>query len=539
MTHRYAIDSIALRNGRIFGWGWFLAEDRPAEAIELVVPHADGSVSRVPCTPGGARDDIREAYPQLPHAGASGFLIEGRISGAVDGARAELRVRLQGGERVVLAIDDFPARYCAQTASGEYLRSRLGRLGSLLIRGQLRQVAARIVRRVRESWRLKADREPIRVALASAEPVVLVFDHAMGGGANRFRQGLVAVLRGQAQRVMVVTPDLPRLGYRVALLQGGSEWSMQVDTLAGVLDLIAGASIEAIHLNNLVSFDDPVMVVDWAHERAVAGVRTVCYLHDYFAACPSWTLIDDRGQYCGVPELDRCRSCLARNAVPFLGFLDKPDVARWRRHWGALLGTSELIAFSQASADILLRAYPELERDRIRIRPHRIDYLPTRPVRPRLDEPLVIGIVGHISVPKGALVVKRMAELIGHHQLPARIVVIGTIEHAAPGDALQVHGAFAAERLPDLLESYGVGVCLLPSICPETFSFVTAELMAMEMPLAVFDLGAPAERVRHYRYGRVVAEVDAESALREIFALARDLRARASDDTPGAQLRHG
>jgi glycosyltransferase involved in cell wall biosynthesis len=42
-----------------------------------------------------------------------------------------------------------------------------------------------------------------------------------------------------------------------------------------------------------------------------------------------------------------------------------------------------------------------------------------------------------------------------------------------------------------------VGLCLLPSIWPETFSYVTQELMSLGVPLVCFDLGAPAECVRH------------------------------------------
>jgi len=37
--------------------------------------------------------------------------------------------------------------------------------------------------------------------------------------------------------------------------------------------------------------------------------------------------------------------------------------------------------------------------------------------------------------------------------------------------------------------------------------------MVMGYPLAVFDLGAPAERVRHYRRGLILPQIDAADAL--------------------------
>ena len=44
----------------------------------------------------------------------------------------------------------------------------------------------------------------------------------------------------------------------------------------------------------------------------------------------------------------------------------------------------------------------------------------------------------------------------------------------------------------------------LPSIVPETFSFVAEEVMALGLPLAAFDIGAPAERIRYYTRGAIL-----------------------------------
>ncbi len=38
----------------------------------------------------------------------------------------------------------------------------------------------------------------------------------------------------------------------------------------------------------------------------------------------------------------------------------------------------------------------------------------------------------------------------------------------------------------------------------------------MGLPVACFDLGAPAERVRNYEKGLIISKIDAETALREI-----------------------
>jgi hypothetical protein len=50
----------------------------------------------------------------------------------------------------------------------------------------------------------------------------------------------------------------------------------------------------------------------------------------------------------------------------------------------------------------------------------------------------------------------------------------------------------------------------------------------MGMPLAVFALGAPAERVADYDRGLVISRIDASTALQEIQAFVDDLRRQGS-----------
>ena len=114
-----------------------------------------------------------------------------------------------------------------------------------------------------------------------------------------------------------------------------------------------------------------------------------------------------------------------------------------------------------------------------------------------------------------------MLALIKQNQLAVSIVVIGTLERYSASPALIVTGPFDNSMLPKLLQQHGVGICWLPSICPETFSYVTEEVITMEMPMVCFDLGAPAERVKRYRWGEVARETSARGALDAILSLAK------------------
>ena len=67
-------------------------------------------------------------------------------------------------------------------------------------------------------------------------------------------------------------------------------------------------------------------------------------------------------------------------------------------------------------------------------------------------------------------------------------------------------------RTPSLLGD----IYLIPSVCPETFSYTTEEAMTMGLPVACYDLGAPAERVKKYKKGLIISKIDAQTTLKEI-----------------------
>jgi glycosyltransferase involved in cell wall biosynthesis len=181
--------------------------------------------------------------------------------------------------------------------------------------------------------------------------------------------------------------------------------------------------------------------------------------------------------------------------------------------------------FSNSTRQLLLRAYPDLDPGRISVIPHRVDYLPSR--LPRLDHaaPLVIGIIGHISEQKGALVIGEMLARLERDHPDVRVVVIGTLDVALKSDRLRVTGSFRHEDLVELIETSGINMFFFPSICPETFSYVTEEMMLLGLPIVAFDLGAPGERLRGYGKARLCGEVSSRAALATLVAFHEELAA--------------
>jgi glycosyltransferase involved in cell wall biosynthesis len=531
VAHRFGLDSLVIRDGRFFGWGWFLDDEAGAARCELHLPLRGGGAQTVMCVPAGTRDDLRRAYPQIPHAASAGFLLQGRLRAPLDSSR--------------------PARLVAALANGQV---RSCEVHDLLQIGH----PTGVLRRAWNKWRREglrslvlATRQRTEARLQAAtsrrlllrrlyrwgdgDPLILVIDHGMGGGANRYRHALVNSFAGKGA-VLVVSPVLQELSYRVELRTQDGVFEGQVTRLEAVLRPLERLRRLDIHVNELVSYAEPLALLEWVRAQRARGIgELVFHLHDYHAACPAWTLIDHTGAFCGVPDPIMCLTCLPANTANTMDFTPDVTVPQWRAAWGAFLEVCDrIVAFSWASVDVLAKAHPRLPKEKVTVQPHTVD-VSLRPIRTDPGPPLVIGAVGHLtSAAKGARILREMADLIRERGLPMRIVVFGTLEQHDGDDGIDVLGEYALADLPDLLERQRVGVCLLPSICAETYSFVTAELMAMRAPLAVFPIGAPAERVRQYDLGLVISRIDPAVALDEIAAFAARVLADA-DAAPKGQ----
>jgi len=528
---QFGIDRLVTNGRRVFGWGWVAHPVHAIEELALVVK-GDGWEKRLPVNFGLARADVESAFPRLRNAGSSGFVVTG-YSPRQPAQTLILELRFDDGAEWALDVTHvLESRHAGHRKFRELLwlaravwrRLKRGDIRGILDRAKAQSYAAPslddfdVVTRLLP--RLNGDRR-----------VSLVFDHNLGGGANQYRRRLVDERLAGGCVVLLCTYNLPTLDYRLQVFQlGGDEEIYRISSFLGLERILDQSPVEEIFLNSPVSFDEPLVFADWistmraAHPKA----RLVFAVHDYFSVCPSFVLLNADGRYCGIPDLSECATCLARHQARYVALTPPTEIGPWRALWGRCLQAADDVrCFSDSTRHLLLRAYPDLDRGRITVTPHRVDYLPAR--LPRLDHSsaLVIGILGQISVQKGALLVKEMLGLIDSEHPDVRVVVIGALDIALKSDRLRVTGTYRHEDLVELIEVNGINVFFFPSICPETFSYVTEEMIRLVVPIVAFDLGAPGERLRSYGNARLCGEVSARAALATLVAFHRDLAAKA------------
>jgi glycosyltransferase involved in cell wall biosynthesis len=143
-----------------------------------------------------------------------------------------------------------------------------------------------------------------------------------------------------------------------------------------------------------------------------------------------------------------------------------------------------------------------------------VDYL--RPVRINHTVGRInIAVIGLISYHKGGHILNEMARMIDTDSLyhGIRISVFGSLKAEYRHKNIIEKGEYKRENLPELMENNCIDIILIPSIWGETFSRTTQEAINMNIPVAVFNIGAPPERVSVYAKGIVIDDISAQAAL--------------------------
>ncbi|OFA16194.1 hypothetical protein A4U49_08680 [Acidithiobacillus ferrivorans] len=372
---------------------------------------------------------------------------------------------------------------------------------------------------------------PLRDTLAlllactqAGQAAILIIDHRRGGGANHYRERQVERWRAAGHPVLVYVEDYLTATRTLETQFGDHRWSFQLEDIHTLLTLASELRFGEIWYNSAVFAQDPLVFLEVLAElQTRQQARLVITMHDFYPLCPSYTLVNAEDHYCELPDLATCARCLPDNRHVFTNA--PREMVAWRKSWGRLLDLADtVLCFSASSADLVQRAYPNLAA-RIDVQPHSLEHLPRILPAWSANEPLHIGVIGAISFQKGAAVVQSFADLLVREAPSVRMTVVGTVDPAYPmPTAVRITERYRPEALPAILEDAGINLVWFPSIWPETFSYVTAEVIALGLPIACFDLGAPAERVRDYALGHILSSSDPRGLLRELMAFHAQLR---------------
>jgi GT2 family glycosyltransferase/glycosyltransferase involved in cell wall biosynthesis len=326
-----------------------------------------------------------------------------------------------------------------------------------------------------------------------ASAVVLV-THAGGGGVDRLLDLRIAALQDAGMRAIVLRPHRDGV-----VVDGGANATPNLyyaipaglDALARLLRPDRPAHVEFHHM--------------LGHNPALLGLPALLrvpheiYVHDYAWFCPRIALVQEHA-YCGEPALDGCEACVA----DFGSHTEEPiSVTKLVERSAKLLATSRRVAVPAADvASRLVRHFPAL---RVQVTPWEDDGAIPEPPMPRTIRR--ICLIGGIGVEKGYEVLLACLRDVAKRNLPLEFTLVG---HTRDDDRLlgagpiNMTGRYDPDEVEMLIRAQGADIALLPSIWPETWCFTLGHAWRAGLRAVVFDLGAPAERVRNTGWGWVL-----------------------------------
>ena len=360
--------------------------------------------------------------------------------------------------------------------------------------------------------------------------VVLWFDHSLGGGTETYSLNQFAQMRKSSEVIIRIQYFPANKMFGLSAPNNTRLSKYMVNSLSGVYDAVHKMNISQIVVNNLVGYPLSTDILGLVAELKNQNNAFVSFRgHDFQSICPSFNLINCDGAFCNFKYKSGCETCwrnkkLGNNEYEN-GVLRSgaTSVAKWRAAWGHFFAETadQIIVFSASIGKMFAHIYPQLQ-EKIVIIPHAVQ--PLRRVNIAPHDGINIACLGYMQEVKGRDIILDMCNKLRASD-NVHITVIGDMD--GRGDIvpnLTVTGRYKPSDLPDIIERRNIDLIFIPSIWPETFSYTTAEAMSMGLPVACYDMGAPAERVGEYARGLVLSEINPEKNLHEIIEFIQKLK---------------
>jgi GT2 family glycosyltransferase len=392
-------------------------------------------------------------------------------------------------------------------AAGRHLRQRNEARLNRLHPGYAALIQAFLATGALAPARKRLDQERWRTARLRGSRAAILVTHQEGGGVEMRVAAAVERHRTAGRRAIVLRPgrtadDRPAIAVGDGVEGGFPNLVFAIPAeLPALQRLLAAEQPEIVEAHHLLGHDPAINDVI-ARLRAT-GVRIDVHVHDYAWLCPRVTLVGSGDRYCGEPEVAACEACVADNGS-LIG--EVIGVARLRERSARLLaGAATLIVPSEDTASRMRRHFPGL---RPLVRPHEDDAaIPEPPPPTPRDGRCVVCVVGGIGAQKGYNVLLACARDAARRALPLDFILVGSsIDDARLLATARVFvtGSYERREAVTLIRAQAASLGFLPSIWPETWCLALTDVWQAGLRAAVFDLGAPAERVRRTGRGFVL-----------------------------------
>lgn len=377
----------------------------------------------------------------------------------------------------------------------------------------------------------------------SSKRIMLWIDHSLGGGTQSYSYNK---FKEYDDEYVIIRLQYFHL-YRsfVISFPNGEFFTGFTLSFDEIKTLLNSLKLTKILLNSLVAYRNINEVLAFVHELHLTNnnIDVTYNVHDFFFICPNCNLISADNKFCVFDTDSSCEDCVNKyqSLMPeyeFKLFYDEfINISDWRKIWqkSLLEDVSEVVCFSKSSCEIVNKFYPAIS-SKLRFVPHVVR--PLRQVKVNTHDRVNIAVLGKVdTISKG----KEFIELLScsidkfnkeldilclnkeinnsqclnqnnssdkqiniEFELNKKVQIFCIGDYVNAPQNMTVTGAYKREELPDILEKNKIDLVLIPSICAETFSYTTSEAIAMNVPVACFNLGGQADQVSVYPKGLIL-----------------------------------
>lgn len=334
------------------------------------------------------------------------------------------------------------------------------------------------------------------VRLKPRGAVYCLASNALPGGTERHVQELADAARARGEDVILLRYSD---GEHVEIEGFDNQRYRMPEELPDFRVALRELGVARLHIHQTV--DAPAALFE-------TGLPYDVTVHDYAWICPQIKLIDRTGQYCGEPPAHVCEACYAT-----LGpHRDWPNVTKRmvrvedlrtqsKRH----LEAADTVWFPSHDAAQRMARYAQIAKPAVRLHHERPPL--ARRWRREGTEAARIVFIGGLTPAKGFDVLEGCAFEARRRGLPLEFTVAGPCADARRLRELGVRvlGPYLESEIHGILDEIRPHLAFFPGQWPETFSYTLSIAFDAGVWPVAYDLGAIAERVKRYEYGRLLA----------------------------------
>ncbi|MFA6000999.1 MAG: methyltransferase domain-containing protein [Thermoleophilia bacterium] len=350
---------------------------------------------------------------------------------------------------------------------------------------------------------------------------ILFLNHKLGGVVEKHAQELARLLQTRYD-VLTIRPETGdgfgggERALSIEWMRTGEEFRARFplpDAYGDLLDFLRRLGLERLHIHHLHGFDEwaPGLVRD-------LGLPYDYTVYDYYALCPRFDMVDQKGDFCGKPELKDCHACLAGDPC-FEGEMG----ARRAAFEGLLEGAQRVLVPSHHALEAMKEYFPKAD----------YVYLPFpetgrgEAAKPDENKKIVkVLALGESSLVSGTDLLEACAAGALQKDLPLHFSVMGRKPSGAspqPGLPLKYLGPYEEADLKRLIELERADIIFFPARWPCVHSCSLDAARLTGLPVVAPDLGVFPEALDDYGRAHLLASDSAPDVWNDLFmSLAED-----------------